>query len=46
MAKSASATTERMQRVRSAEPTPVKGPDGIVIGRDGVILAKRGKSLI
>ena len=28
------------------EPTPVKGPEEIVIGRDGVILAKRGRSAV
>ena len=28
------------------EPTPVKGPEAIVIGRDGVILRKRGRSAV
>ncbi len=28
------------------EPTPVKGPEDIVIGRDGVILSKRGRSAV
>lgn len=28
------------------EPTPVKGPEAIVAGRDGVILRKRGRSAV
>ena len=28
------------------EPTSVKGPEDIVIGRDGVILRKRGRSAV
>ena len=28
------------------EPTPVKGPGDIVVGRDGVILSKRGRSAV